>query len=473
MFGSLDRSSARIQTQQWRSGGGEDVGGEGGGNEGGSFFASSPPGLTSPINAKEGTPLLATTGEKSANSSNPYWSIYDTPSFTQAKFDWKSVVFTALTIAANAGENISLPLWIEAFGPALGGPYFILLFTSLAFSLVFGVLALLHWVRHRLEVPTLREHWPFFAGIGACDSLNGLLVVYASPPDRTPPLLQALLPSTGIFFSLIFTRVLVARRDSPINYCRVWPMFGLFLVLGGIVLSLFPTAKADVESGAAVFSGGGTILWSLVFILGIAPSAVLAVIQEKFLKRRKRSERESGSGRRGLWFDITCMLFFSCCFQLLFVVSCFWVDILPGYGFSKDTGSLLDTTRTAFGCFFLAPNGDSPAGANCPGVFGLGWVFTFAFVVAYLSGSALNESSANYGNIANTLVSPVVALFWIVFPGLNKNSGTTPLTYVIPALVMLMAGSILWRLYENAEKRKHLPAADSYNAVVNNAEGER
>lgn len=50
-------------------------------------------------------------------------------------------------------------------------------------------------------------HWP------CCSSVNGLLVVYASDPLRTPPYLQALLSCTLIPFTIV-ARLLILKKGQ-------------------------------------------------------------------------------------------------------------------------------------------------------------------------------------------------------------------------------------------------------------------
>jgi membrane protein YdbS with pleckstrin-like domain len=56
--------------------------------------------------------------------------------------------------------------------------------------------------------------------------------------------------------------------------------------------------------------------------------------------------------------------------------------------------------------------------------------------------------------IAFTLVSPVTVTFWLVFSSLNPNKESTPLWSVLPALVVLIAGTVLWKYWEYREAQK-------------------
>jgi len=80
--------------------------------------------------------------------------------------------------------------------------------------------------------------------------------------------------------------------------------------------------------------------------------------------------------------------------------------------------------------------------------------FELAYVIGNIIGAAVNEESANFGMIAVTIGSPLAALFWISVPSLNPDNSKTPLWSVIPAMALLIAGSICWKLWERREKAR-------------------
>lgn len=134
-----------------------------------------------------------------------------------------NVAFAILSVIGQVGQNVSLPLWLAAAqqntsGNASGdenadsmGPYFVLSFSSLAFVVVFGLATLISFAlfprrvtREELAFP----QWQLFL-VGLFDSLNGLFVVYASPPVRTAPFLQAILGNFLIPLTIVFRYVIL------------------------------------------------------------------------------------------------------------------------------------------------------------------------------------------------------------------------------------------------------------------------
>jgi hypothetical protein len=151
-----------------------------------------------------------------------------------------SIFFAAVTVIGQVGQNVSLPLWTgytdflrsmhcakgtasaevnhtrngtwsrivpDPSGPVMD-PYFVVSVASFSFVVIFGVItlviALVQFVLNRIEFLgksyefiTLEQdikfpQWQLML-VGFFDALNGILVVFASPPTRTAPFLQAIL----------------------------------------------------------------------------------------------------------------------------------------------------------------------------------------------------------------------------------------------------------------------------------------
>jgi len=296
-----------------------------------------------------------------------------------------------------------------------------------------------------LATPSFFEYWYWFILIGFFNGINGLMLVYASPPSRTPPLLQALLLNTGIIWAMITTRVLISKEEARLPYCRWQPIVALMALLGGIMLSLSPLINSAVDGDTPIFSDNGGIVWSFVFMFSVAPGAIYNVCQEKFLKIRQRREKENPDRKR--FFDMVVMLFWSCLFQLATIGAFFWADIVPHFGFSSNLHEFSDNVNNSFECYFGVVDG-------CGDSWWHGVLFISGYFLAYFCSAGLNESSANYNLIANTLGSPVSALFWIIFPNLNPENTQTPLWSVLPALFLLVLGSVIWKWWENHERAK-------------------
>ena len=160
-----------------------------------------------------------------------------------------SVFFAALTVIGQVGQNVSLPLWTgythylrsmvcakgtatpngtengtwsrivsDPFGPVMD-PYFVVSTASFSFVVIFGVITLaialvqtvLNYINFQdktynfitMENDVKFPQWQLML-VGIFDALNGILVVFASPPFRTAPFLQAILGNFMIPLTIFF-----------------------------------------------------------------------------------------------------------------------------------------------------------------------------------------------------------------------------------------------------------------------------
>ena len=162
-----------------------------------------------------------------------------------------SVFFAALTVIGQVGQNVSLPLWTgytdflrsmdcakgtasaevnhtrngtwsrivaDPSGPVMD-PYFVVSAASFSFVVIFGVvtlvIALVQIILNKMkflgksynfitvEQDIKFPQWQLML-VGVFDALNGILVVFASPPTRTAPFLQAILGNFLIPLTISF-----------------------------------------------------------------------------------------------------------------------------------------------------------------------------------------------------------------------------------------------------------------------------
>jgi len=369
---------------------------------------------------------------------------------------WPLFLLSFFLVLLTSAQTVSLPLWVGSFlEPGHGmdpkffsGPYVILFFTSLALALAFGVLAVITYFAAKRPPPLpLSENWGLLFGVALSMALNGLFLVYASPPDRTPEILQAILLNTGFLWSIPASKLLVEEK-SRYKFCQPAPLVAVGCVVWGTVISMIPLIISVWNSTAPIFSTSGQFLWTVVFLISVAPAAISNVFQEKILRRREGCEGKND------FFDIIVLNFWGTLIQFFILVALFWLDIIPGFGFSTTPGHtakenlhqfFTDFNATAH-CFF------SPM--ECANTLWLGFIFFLSFFIQNMVGSALSAESANYVNIAMTLATPVCTLFWIVFPVLNTSPIPAPLWSTLPALFLLVIGSILWKVWEKKEQER-------------------
>ena len=172
-----------------------------------------------------------------------------------------NVLFAALAVSGQVGQNVTLPLWASAASPSCvhhaGGhndsnasnqtngtsyepsmdPFFVVSSASFSFVIIFGVLTLVSALFKAVTAEDLRfPQWQLFL-IGFFDALNGILVVYASPPARTAPFLQAILGNFMIPLTIVFRCYYNCFRN--LHLCRYsYPVTKLILNTLSICLSI-------------------------------------------------------------------------------------------------------------------------------------------------------------------------------------------------------------------------------------------
>ena len=381
------------------------------------------------------------------------------------------LVTAAAAFAVIAGftlQNITIVYWLQSPVSA----YAVLMLCGLAFALFFPLVSLAFALRtgdfsvfrvsddpweSRLLVSPFRpsgfrlSHAQTLAAAGFCNALNGILIVYASAASKTPPLIQAILQNCGVLFSVPFSKLVLGDTK---RYCAGEPLRAAGVVVLSVVVSLAPTVAA-LASGAAAepgLNGWSTLAWVGVYTLGLAPSALLNILQQLYFIRTGalRPEASPHEQMRGALRALS----FSNLMQPLTYAALFWVDLLPWFGYSGTPALFGDVTRFSLACSLGGPALAGPAGAPgsgggacAPATPAWAGAFVLAYILAYFGGAQLNRESATFNMLCLVVVTASTALVWLI-PGVNPNGSSTPLWSVLSSLGLALAGSALWKRWE-------------------------
>lgn len=366
-----------------------------------------------------------------------------------------NLFFATLAVVGQVGENVSLPLWSNAASSNCSiyrsatssgnmDSYFILSFASFSYVVIFGVITLVMFVVRRKSITyddLTFPQWQFML-IGLCDALNGILIVFAAPPNRTAPFLQAILGNIVIPLTIIL-RLLILRKKPTIL-----KILAAGFVIVGLVLSLIPVITGmdkDSKSENQDWLDQPTanrILWPLCFMIGFVPATLMNVIEEMSLKDSRK-------------VNMFYLLFWTSLYQLITVMCFFWVDILPQFGFADGIKGFGQNYWFALQCFFGAD--------TCNYVPGLrGSSFIFMYVIAYIgSGLLLRYSEgATYLAIVQALVTPLGALFWSIFSTNNcgnffaKPHADTLTYFSIGGIVLIVPSILIYNIGTFEELKK-------------------
>ena len=302
--------------------------------------------------------------------------------------------------------------------------------------------------------------------------MNGVLVVYASNPSRTPPFLQSILGNFQIPMVILARFLLLRKRESRKQ------LFAALAVFVGLFLSLTPSIFGLGDQSATASTSKShlaRIMWPVCFMLGFVPAAVMNVWEEKSLKdgtgedvdpaalaseskatvtdssvnsmdaaelheitaplivsdgeslesnadgvevdrwgHKITNEPNSKDGVDPLYF-----LFMTSLYQWLTLTAMVWTDMIPHFGTGGSFSATLSALRTGFSCYGFSH--DCGNGA----AFARGSVFVAGYVLTYFSGAALlrNSAGAVWMAVVSTVVTPIGALFWTL---MQRASSISP-----------------------------------------------
>lgn len=130
-----------------------------------------------------------------------------------------NIVLTLCNVFSMVLMTVSLPLFAGDMVNHGSDPFTVLSFSAFWFSFVFFFILFVSklYCQHKLKLKPQAGYFQVFI-VGFLNSLNGLLVVYASDPDRTPPYLQAVLTTTSIPYTVGF-RYLILRKGKHVCTC--------------------------------------------------------------------------------------------------------------------------------------------------------------------------------------------------------------------------------------------------------------
>lgn len=135
---------------------------------------------------------------------------------TKSKFRFhgttRNVILAALNVFSNVTMNVSLPVFAGTMNE-IGGDTFVLLLNT---CFVIGVLFVLTTLFAKRFIDNsitwkLAASLKIVFAMGLFTALNGILVVFASPPNRTPGYLQGILSTTVIPYTIL-CRLIFLRK---------------------------------------------------------------------------------------------------------------------------------------------------------------------------------------------------------------------------------------------------------------------
>ena len=289
--------------------------------------------------------------------------------------------------------------------------------------------------------------------MGAVNAVSALSQWYATPPSRTPPLLQALLPVVMIVASPPLSKLLLRDRKT---YTAIVPAAAICLVAASVAVSMLPTMlQAEAGVSAAGESGTDTLLWSVIFLTSQALSAAAFVFQQLYLVRA--GALLPGASPRRVALAMLRNLAYNQLIVTFYVLALFWLDILPWFGSSASIFELASGLRDSAACSVLG------AGAGCAPSTPLYALAYLLFYVVYLMGTFMvSKDSAVFSALLSVAMTALLDLWWLLVPQTNpdpSSAAATPMWSVLASFALSTVGIVLLKQWESAT-----PAEEQFGA---------
>ena len=301
----------------------------------------------------------------------------------QASSGWVIWFWVALNIVSSILQFLTTPLWIAEINPIFADPFVVYQVASFMFFVFFAVtVVVLCFTNGNNLFAFIRKVTPrgllLLLLSGVSNTLNGILVVIASPVDRTPPVISSTVPN--VIFVLMIAIIWFLHRfrflPEPIIRGRDFLTleFGLFASL--YVLCIYSLVSATNEQAVL----GGQVFWWFLFVLGILFGYLSNQFQEIFFKSEDFEESTN---------EITNYLFAVTLIPWVFGLLLVWVDFIPGVAMTHASFSqaYLETLKGSF--------------------TGMGFLYNFLYAL----GNYLSYVASVKTNLVNTgltmLVNPV------------------------------------------------------------------
>jgi hypothetical protein len=284
------------------------------------------------------------------------------------------------------------------------------------------------WLFKRTKIVSFKKYIWNYLSQGFVNFTNGLFIVYTSDVTRTPPIVFLVLGNTGIIYGIFLTRFILKKK---INYKNLSPIISLIFLGTSVIIMII--GEMIYDSNLEQFNYY-MILFICLNLLGVFSASCYNVLQEKYLTI-SNVDLDTKEEKN---VNLLITLFWTSLFQFIFVALAWPVDIIPVFGYSTWSTFWTNFYQSIL-CFF----GQEHCGC-APGLFGT--AFVVGYVITYLSTIVLNKESANFAIYASAINSPLTALIFIIT---GYGTEATPLWAVIPSMILVVIGIIVWKRWEN------------------------
>jgi len=380
---------------------------------------------------------------------------------TRALF--KHLAISLFFIILSAAQYISLPLWHVSFIQEddikiqPGVPFLMLFLISFLLSLSRGISCLFTWYfTGKPKTAKFTHYWHFYVIIGLFLALNGILLVYTSSPLRTPPILQILLLNTGFVWVYPTTKMFSRKNEkTEFKFCSCTPIISILLTLYGIVMAFLPSIFYTASNQTPSYLQKTGSIWFFLFFLSMFPGAIANIFTERFFRKRNKPTLRNNS--KNFMYDLMTMSFFSYSAQFLMICVLFWVDMIPFLGTSTSISEFTTGIHNAFSTMVKLQDHS----------WLFGFIFYLSFFLQTMTSVFISPISAKFVNMATTLSTPTAILFLKWSFKNSEDEKISPYWSLIPAIFLLLCGTITWKIWIYKEQNRILKRAPPVPEVSN------
>lgn len=391
--------------------------------------------------------------------------------FFKLGFNITLTIFAAIYILCDLGMYIFLPIYLSTFGNLVGA-YFSLWIIAFFLMIFFIIISIIGIIRKTIPLSMLELKWWFYPILmGLCNTIFGILFVYSAFLSRVSGPLQAILIQLIFFPTLILSKIFLKKTYNKLQY------MGIIFVFIGILISLIPNFfnlnEAYVQSW----------FWLSIRMLASIPNSLGGIFQEKFqIKYIKQMEKNnnnlnddnfinmelkindqskeniSKSEIKNIIYSPYLLQAFQFFWHWISLTIFFWIDILPGFGSTKNIKSFWEIFSFNFKCFFGTSYAiDIYDKCSLSGLFG--FCFIILFIIFTIINTYLTQySTANFVSLISEIAPLLAVIFWFTFKSINIWAGGSHFTYLdiifsIIALCVIIIGSSIFQ-YKDQSKNE-------------------
>lgn len=335
------------------------------------------------------------------------------------------LLWVTLNVLGSIMQNLSMPLWLNTLNKC-GNPFVVYQIACTMFVVMFGLTVLF------LSVFKGNSFWKYLTSLtfkgwgllfltGVFDSLNGILVVIASPIERTPPIIASTFPNIIFIFMIALIYFLHRKEWLPPPKIKKQSFISHEFVLFVLTYSMcvYTTIVATNEQEA---TADGKVYWWGVFLVGILFGYVYNQIQEIFFK----TETFDGSIN-----SLVNFLFVTNFAQFLCALLGTWVDFIPGVTLAA-SGDIA--------CGYVETASHSFTG------MGLLWnfVFTLANLLAYVASAKTNTVNTGLTMLIGPISTALIIAISYNIPALTPDKSLVDVYFFFP---MILSATLMTFFY--------------------------